>query len=125
MAFIFWFSSAGHDASTAQSDGVIGIIQATIGVELPEKLVRKSAHFFAYCVLGVLLTLTVRTYDVRWRKTILIAVAIACAYAISDEVHQLMVDGRSGQVSDVLLDTVAATAGAFAAYGVHRFRKKS
>lgn len=73
---------------------------------------RKAAHVFLYFVLGILLTLLVRTYGVRWRNVVLWAVGIACAYAATDETHQLLVGGRSGQVSDVLLDTVAACAGA-------------
>ena len=32
-------------------------------------------------------------------------------YACSDEVHQLLVPGRSGQICDVLLDTIGACIG--------------
>ena len=111
MILIFWFSSAGHEASSGQSmRAVHGIAQAT-GVVLSEALVRKAAHVFLYFVLGILLTLLVRTYDVRWRNVVLWAVGVACAYAATDETHQLLVGGRSGQVSDVLLDTVAACVG--------------
>ena len=35
----------------------------------------------------------------------------AALYAATDEVHQLFVPGRSGQVSDVLLDSAGAIAG--------------
>lgn len=37
--------------------------------------------------------------------------AIAAAYAATDEFHQLFVPGRSGQVSDVILDSAGALAG--------------
>ena len=36
---------------------------------------------------------------------------ITTAYAATDEMHQLFVPGRSGQVSDVLLDSAGAIAG--------------
>lgn len=119
MILIFWFSSAGHEASSGQSmRAVHGIAQAT-GVVLSEALVRKAAHVFLYFVLGILLTLLVRTYRVRWRNVVLWAVGIACAYAATDETHQLLVGGRSGQVSDVLLDTAAACVGAIVIAGGH------
>ncbi len=111
MALIFWFSSAGSEVSTGQSDGVIGAIQAATGVELPEKLVRKAAHAAVYFVLGVLLVLLVRTYDVRLRRAAVLAVALAGLYACSDELHQMVVPGRSAEVGDVLLDTAAASVG--------------
>jgi VanZ family protein len=122
MALIFWFSSAGHEVSTSQSDGVIRSIQNVTGIELPEQIVRKAAHVTLYFVLGALLTVLVRTYDVRWRQAVLLAVAIACIYATTDELHQLVVGGRSGQVSDVVLDTIAAAAGALATRGVQRVK---
>ena len=36
---------------------------------------------------------------------------IAAAYAATDEFHQLFVPGRSGQISDVVLDSAGALAG--------------
>lgn len=36
---------------------------------------------------------------------------ITAAYAATDEIHQLFVPGRSGQVSDVVLDSAGAMAG--------------
>ena len=36
---------------------------------------------------------------------------IAALYAASDEIHQLFVPGRSGQLSDVILDSAGALAG--------------
>ncbi|GAA4069041.1 hypothetical protein GCM10022410_13710 [Amphibacillus indicireducens] len=37
--------------------------------------------------------------------------AICVLFAISDEVHQLFVPGRAGQVMDVVIDTTGAIAG--------------
>mgnify|MGYP003043196602 FL=1 len=119
MILIFWFSSAGHEASSGQSMQAVHGITRVTGVVLPEVLVRKAAHVFLYFILGILLTLLVRTYRIRWRSVALWAVGIACAYAATDETHQLLVGGRSGQVSDVLLDTAAACVGAIVIAGGH------
>ena len=44
-------------------------------------------------------------------RGLLIPWVITTAYAATDEMHQLFVPGRSGQVSDVLLDSAGAMAG--------------
>ena len=116
MALIFWFSSAGHEVSSGQSERVARSVQYITNISFSEAVVRKAAHVFLYFVLGILLTLLVRTYRIRWR-----AVGIACAYAATDETHQSLVGGRSGQVSDVLLDTAAACAGAVVIAGGYMF----
>lgn len=124
MILIFWFSSAGYEASSGQSmRAVHGIAQAT-GVVLPEALVRKAAHVLLYFVLGVLLVCLVRTYKLRWFRAIACSTGDAFVYAITDELHQLLVGGRSGQASDVLLDTIAAFAGAWAVFGCCKWAKK-
>ena len=117
MILIFWFSSAGHEVSSGQSERVVQGVRYMTNISVSEIVVRKTAHVFLYFVLGILLTLLVRTYRIRWRSVVLWAVGIACAYAATDETHQSLVGGRSGQVSDVLLDTVAACIGAIVIAG--------
>ena len=121
MILIFWFSSAGHEVSSGQSERVVQSIRYMTNISAPEMIVRKAAHVFLYFVLGILLTLLVRTYHICWRSVVLWAVGIACTYAATDETHQLLVGGRSGQVSDVLLDTAAACAGAVIIAGGYKF----
>ena len=121
MALIFWFSSAGHEVSSGQSERVARSVQYITNISFSEAVVRKAAHVFLYFVLGILLTLLVRTYRIRWRSVVLWAVGIACVYAATDETHQSLVGGRSGQVSDVLLDTAAACAGAVVIAGGYMF----
>lgn len=90
--------------------------------------IRKTAHAAEYAILGVLTIGTL--YDARRRNgryisvrgSILAAWAVAAAYAVSDEIHQLFVPGRSGQLSDVLLDSAGALAGVL--LGVFFMRKK-
>ena len=48
---------------------------------------------------------------INYKNNIYIPIIICILYAISDEIHQLFVPGRSGQVSDVLLDTLGAFTG--------------
>ena len=47
----------------------------------------------------------------KFRKEMFLPWFIAALYAASDEIHQLFVPGRSGQLSDVILDSAGALAG--------------
>ena len=74
-------------------------------------IVRKSAHLFEYFVLGALSLNVLRAFRPNdWAKRWYLAVAFAAFYAITDEFHQTFVAGRSGELNDVLLDTLAALA---------------
>lgn len=75
------------------------------------KIVRKSAHFTLYAILAVLTLLLARSYQISMKFSCAISAAYCLLFAISDEIHQLFVDGRSGQFSDVLLDFSGALVG--------------
>ena len=68
-----------------------------------DTILRKLAHLTEYAVLGAFVLRAIRRPA--------IAVALAGAYAITDEVHQLFVEGRHGAPLDVGIDTVGALAG--------------
>ncbi len=126
MAVIFWFSSAPAKESTHMSLSA-GRMAARIFVPAfdewaPEKQdafaekidypVRKTAHAGEYAVLGVWMYGTVNSFSGRKRVCRgVTAWAAASVYAATDEFHQLFVPGRSGQISDVLLDSTGAAAG--------------
>ena len=75
--------------------------------------VRKMAHFTIYMILGILVTLLVREYNVSFNKCLFISLLVCLLYSISDEVHQLFVIGRSGEIRDVLIDTSGSFIGIF------------
>ena len=58
-----------------------------------------------------------RVSIIRW-KNVLVSVCIAVLYASTDELHQLFVPGRSGQVNDVLIDGCGAVIGALIIWGI-------
>ena len=84
--------------------------------------VRKMAHFTIYMILGILVTLLVREYNVSFNKCLFISLLVCLLYSISDEVHQLFVIGRSGEIRDVLIDTSGSFVGIFIFNNL--FRKK-
>ena len=124
MVVIFVFSQQGHDSSTGQSNAVINTIQGISGHELPEVIVRKSAHAIIYFTLGILALLTTVSYRIKLKKAIFISLTIVVLYAISDEIHQLLIPGRSGQASDVLLDSTAGVTGIVAVAAMRKQRQQ-
>lgn len=119
MVMIFSFSGQNSEKSKGLSDDILSDILALFGIEPPietmeflKHLIRKAAHFSIYALLGGALTLLVsRGYNKSGKVELWAPVAISAVYAVTDEVHQMFVAGRSAQLCDVLLDTAGAAAG--------------
>lgn len=107
-------SSEVAGTSSARSNEIVRTIQS-IGVSAPADLltflVRKAAHIGAYFVLGILLLILLKEYGLAVKKMIFISIGIAMLYACTDEIHQMFVPGRSGEVRDVLIDAAGAAVG--------------
>ena len=76
--------------------------------DLVDKLnypLRKVAHFTEYLILTILLIIVLANWGVKGKKILGISLLICFIYAFNDEYHQVFVDGRTGQFSDVLVDT--------------------
>jgi len=71
--------------------------------------IRKTAHFTVYLVLGILTYLLINTYEIKHK--ILISILISCLFACTDEIHQLFIDGRTGSLIDVFIDTLGSSVG--------------
>lgn len=114
MGVIFFFSSENYTESKNLSDSFTDKTLVSI-CKLFKKdcdkekvinkygfLIRKLAHFTEYFILGILMFFTFREYGV---KSLWIPLIICILYASLDEIHQLFVDGRSGNIKDVLIDS--------------------
>ena len=73
------------------------------------KPVRKLAHFTIYLILGILVYIFID--DLNLKNIILISLMICLIYSISDEIHQLFIEGRTGKITDVLIDTCGSFIG--------------
>ena len=119
IAFAFIHSSMPADLSSEESESVMGVLQYILNflgfsAELTDHIVRKAAHFAEYTAIGMLLVSCAysfsRTKPYRYYSQILFA---GLATAVIDETIQLNVAGRSGQITDVLLDFSGVITGAF------------
>ncbi len=121
MGLIFYFSHQPATESNHLSTGITEILLRAVTTSAPSidvdvlaihHLIRKAAHFFAYFILGVLVFRALSGRKMaRYRRNIVVALGICILYAISDEVHQLFVDGRSGELRDVFIDSIGASVG--------------
>ena len=75
-------------------------------IEFP---VRKMAHATEYAILGCLLTNLCLSLSMK--KASMWSWLMGSAYAATDEFHQLFVPGRSGQITDVMIDSVGCLIG--------------
>ena len=115
-ALIFFMSSEIADDSAKRSGGIINkmasIAASLFGTNEPdpslidvyEFYLRKLAHMFLYFVLALLSVCFLSTYPTERVKILLYSLAFCLFYAITDEIHQLFVEGRSGSFKDVMID---------------------
>lgn len=124
MGVIFMFSAQVSDESKSSSNKVtsavvntvISIKKENISEEKRQKIiedktfiVRKSAHFTEYFILGLILILYLQTKEKLATKYIILAIIFCVLYATSDEIHQLFVDGRSCKIMYILIDTCGSS----------------
>ncbi len=108
MGIIFWLSSQPEPISLSES--------------WLETLVGKIGHLIGYAGLGLLWW---RALSARWLKSEqqkwAAAFVLSVLYAASDEYHQTFVPGRSGRLTDVLIDAAGT---ALALWLLCRWRKR-
>ena len=113
MGVIFWFSSRTATESTQQSNTIVEWLISLFGEsELWVFIVRKSAHALEFTGLALLLSFAF--YFSRGKKSLLLSILVTSLYAVTDEVHQLFVEGRSCEFRDWAIDTAGAVIGAIA-----------
>ena len=131
MIVIFMFSQESADSSSEKSDSVanvlVDIISNVTGKDYTGNefinvldncivIVRKSAHFLEYLILGILMINVVKNYKDINNCLFFISLLFCIMYAISDEVHQLFIPGRSCEILDVLIDSTGSLIGIFIYY---------
>ena len=134
MGLIFFFSHQPATESSELISGITEVIVDMVHVIAPDNdqmfnqdiinfSIRKAAHFGVYLVLGLLVFNGLIHSSIPRSKVIILALLICVLYAISDEFHQLFVTGRSGQVSDVLLDSSGGLVGVLLMNAIRRNRR--
>lgn len=137
MIMVFCFSHQPSEISTQTSGGVIKTFVNFIIkdldpakeiaiVEQLQHIVRKIAHFTLYLCGGILIyraTFSLkrlldpnRYHLLKFTKTI--SIVMGGIYAISDEIHQFFIPGRSCEIKDMLIDTSGIIVGVLICCGI-------
>jgi len=123
--FIFCMSAEPAEVSKNRSAEIAGVLSPDASEDAKplskaeqvrrlsraDHILRKTAHFCIYALLGVLLCLTSLGFAARWYLHLLRTWLIGTVYAASDEIHQAFVPGRGPMLTDVLLDSAGVLAG--------------
>ena len=132
MCAIFSMSSMNSNESNGQSKGTINQIiekgvSTTNGLGITDKHpseskikniieklnqpLRKVAHASEYLILTILTILFLKSCGIGGKKAYIIALVFCFLYACTDEYHQTFVNGRTGQFTDVLIDSAGGVIG--------------
>ncbi len=143
MAMIYCFSAEDAEQSDRTSgrfsDAAIRMIYPEYDRMTPERrqaiyntvqhAVRKSAHFSEYLLLGVMIRMCLKSWFGGRKWLLTAAWAIGTGYAVTDEFHQILTDGRNGGWTDVLIDSGGIMTGVLIAWLIvcmtQRMRKKA
>lgn len=141
MVIIFRFSTANGEQSSGLSlkltEQVVGVIVDTVkldltpeeNLELTESIhtpIRKLGHMAEYGMLAITIAFPLYFFhNRRGRKLIMWCEGIGIFYACTDEIHQLFVPDRSGQLTDVLIDSIGLTLGLLFFLLLLKFRRRN
>lgn len=117
IALIWTNSMVPGDESTSASLSVVVAVQEVLGaLGLPSAwvtnlLVRKMGHFLEYLALGAVVSQALDPGHALEPSTFAAAAIVLVLVPAVDEAIQLSIPGRSGQLSDVVLDVCGAACG--------------
>jgi VanZ family protein len=114
MTGIFFLSAqSGNDSGLLSNSLFKPLFEVLIPLGIPADIIslviRKSAHYIVYLILGILVFRAVDTYEIQLSQKVYLSVMFCVGYAISDEIHQIFVPGRAGTLLDVFIDSMGST----------------
>ncbi|MBQ7923831.1 MAG: VanZ family protein [Clostridia bacterium] len=129
LTWIFSNSLQPAETSSAQSAGVVEIVQEVVSVFAPDSpiatatgedydtlhsVIRTLAHFTEFAVLGALFVCCWRSYTAK-KAYLALPIAGICVTPVVDELLQTFSDGRAMELADVFVDMLGGACGGVAA----------
>ena len=122
---VFSMSNQSGAESSGLSQKIASLfLKAEEQIKIVEPIIRKLAHFSEYVIGGVLFISLFLTYDWTPKKQMTISILLGVWYAILDEIHQLFVPNRSGNIIDVCIDSSGIIFGVCCVMFIYKFYKK-
>lgn len=118
---IFYFSSQTGPKSSSQSGFVLNLFQISDS-DLTQTIIRKLAHFSIYACMGICWMNFLNSFPIDHKRALILSILMCFLFAASDEWHQSFVDGRSGELLDVCLDTFGSLCGASLVFALYRYK---
>lgn len=138
MVMIFRFSMAnGNQSSDLSGSLTKSMVEALIDaidldvtqakaeniIEFIHTPIRKIGHLTEYALLGIAVSFPLlRKHRLEGKQRFFISLLVCVLYAVSDELHQLFVPGRSGMAIDVVIDAIGAGVGILMFNSVHSLK---
>lgn len=122
MGLIFSLSAQPGSDSSELSGGLLALLMKISPFPISSFFLRKAAHFTEFMLLCVLFYLAI--FSCSFKKRPWLSFLGAALYAVSDEVHQLFVEGRACQFRDMLIDMSGALLGMLLCEAVYFVYKK-
>ena len=116
IIFIWWHSTLTAEESTVESTNVLlFVVNLLKGLgftpELTDHIIRKSAHFCEFALLGLLTLWSAYLNNKKIIRNLMPIGFVCLATAVIDELVQIGSKGRSAEVTDVALDFCGAVTG--------------
>lgn len=129
LVIIFSLSNDTAEESSSKSDVVAEEIAEVIYKDENKKKelvhpIRKIAHGTVYFILNILVMNLLFQLNRMNYKYYLLGILFCILYAISDEVHQLYISGRSGELRDVFIDSMGSILGCLFYLGIYKLIRK-
>ena len=124
MVLIFYFSSRTSVESAQQSAGVLNWITRIFGENaFTDFIVRKTAHCLEFTGLALLFNIALYFTCIKIKP--IQSIIFTSLYAVTDEVHQIFVEGRSCELRDWAIDTAGALIGTIGFLTIYAIIKKA
>ncbi|MBR3802188.1 MAG: VanZ family protein [Clostridia bacterium] len=121
MSVIFALSHQPSTESAELSMAVMGFVAKLFNefVEfIGHDVFRSIAHGLEYCGLGLLLFNAI--YQTTKQPKMLLPFIISVFYSLTDEIHQIFIEGRAFQFIDLAVDALGSAVGVAAGYAIYK-----
>lgn len=115
MTVIFLFSTESGDTSADRSSSLKETLLSFLDPVLPDLIynfidehIRQLAHFTLYFLLGITVSMATKCVIIHPIFPYITSFVICFVYALSDELHQYFVPGRSCRIIDIGIDSLGA-----------------
>ncbi len=120
MAVIFSLSHQPATQSAELSTDVmnfVGLLFTKFIEVIGHDAFRSLAHGLEYCGLAVLVFNAF--YHTFLKPCALLSFGVSVLYSLTDEIHQLFIEGRAFQITDIAIDAAGSLAGVIAGYIIY------